>query len=675
MRSCPTRPREPDAQVDSRADARVRAGVADFAEQGNASRIPKTKLPSDTSYRTDAQVDARADARIATFARANSPSGTIPDARIPASIARDSEIASYARASSPSGTIPDAQIPAAITRDTEVAGRLVPAVTSADNDKIAQVVSGAWALADAPSGGSGGGGGGELIYDKTITVDRGTNVYVLVPTVLDEDDLLLFINVSREDTAQYADWRTANILLAGTAYTGTITITEEGVTRGAGGYLPGFNAILSLNPSSEHTGSTDEVSVGRTSSNQAILQLRSGSNNAPIRVYRFAGGAGSGGGSTSGLDQAAVDARVLALVADFAEQGNTDRIAKTKLPSDTSYRTDAQVDSRADARIATFARANSPSGVVPDAQLPDTAKRTDAQVDSRADARVRAGVADFAEQGDTSRIPKTKLPSDTSYRTDAQVDARADARIATFARANNPSGVVPDARLPDTAKRTDAQVDARIAGFARANSPSGTIPDARIPSAITRDTEVAGRLLPSVTTANNDKIAKVVNGAWALGDDNAGSGGASTPILRKSTLGTAVVATAGTQSWGTWTNLATTTISASEAGFLFLLAHTHATSNAAVGGGDRIWSHFRIVRTRGSMVVAEHQAYGPRNMGNADAATNTLSRDIDDAVTGMDIAQSGDVYTVQARYWAQSATARTLTHATGDTNSIQIGRP
>ena len=38
--------------------------------------------------------NTRADNRIASWARANSPSGTIPDARIPASIARDSEIPS-----------------------------------------------------------------------------------------------------------------------------------------------------------------------------------------------------------------------------------------------------------------------------------------------------------------------------------------------------------------------------------------------------------------------------------------------------------------------------------------------------------------------------------------------------------------------------------------------------
>ena len=60
------------------------------------------------------------DARIASWARDNSPSGTIPDNRVPSSIARDSEIASWARSSGASGTIPDNRIPSGIARDSEV---------------------------------------------------------------------------------------------------------------------------------------------------------------------------------------------------------------------------------------------------------------------------------------------------------------------------------------------------------------------------------------------------------------------------------------------------------------------------------------------------------------------------------------------------------------------------
>ena len=96
------------------------------------------------------------DARIATWARANSPSGTIPaaripsissskitsldsakltgtidNARIPASIARDNEIASYARATSPTGTIAVAQIPEAIARTADIPHLVEPDLVTA----------------------------------------------------------------------------------------------------------------------------------------------------------------------------------------------------------------------------------------------------------------------------------------------------------------------------------------------------------------------------------------------------------------------------------------------------------------------------------------------------------------------------------------------------------------
>ena len=64
-----------------------------------------------------------------------------------------------------------------------------------------------------------------------------------------------------------------------------------------------------------------------------------------------------------------------------------------------------------------------------------------------------------------------------------------DSRIAGFARAHNPSGTIPDARVPNSIART-SQVPgageisnaarAEVATWARARSPSGTVPDNRI---------------------------------------------------------------------------------------------------------------------------------------------------------------------------------------------------
>ena len=102
----------------------------------NASAIRNLPQPSDgglASVATDATItgdgtsgdplavaapftNAAVDARVATWARANGPSGTIPDNRVPASIARDSEIATWARSTGARGTIPNARVPGTIAR-------------------------------------------------------------------------------------------------------------------------------------------------------------------------------------------------------------------------------------------------------------------------------------------------------------------------------------------------------------------------------------------------------------------------------------------------------------------------------------------------------------------------------------------------------------------------------
>ena len=97
------------------------------------------------------------------------------------------------------------------------------------------------------------------------------------------------------------------------------------------------------------------------------------------------GAPGSGGGT--GLSQAQVDQRVQLGVADAAEEGNTDRWAKSKLPTDTAY------------------------GTI----------RTNAEIDAR--------IAKEAREGDTDRWAKDKLPSDTAYDADIRTDSEIDARV------------------------------------------------------------------------------------------------------------------------------------------------------------------------------------------------------------------------------------------------------
>ena len=100
--------RDSEVPSNSDIDARVRAGVSDWAETSNNTPIPAAKLSNAPSGGLS---QSQVDARIASYARI-SPSGQIADAQIPASIARDSEvpsntdidgrIATWARNNSPS---------------------------------------------------------------------------------------------------------------------------------------------------------------------------------------------------------------------------------------------------------------------------------------------------------------------------------------------------------------------------------------------------------------------------------------------------------------------------------------------------------------------------------------------------------------------------------------------
>ena len=116
----------------------------------------------------------------------------------------------------------------------------------------------------------------------------------------------------------------------------------------------------------------------------------------------------TGGG---GLNQSGVDARVRALVADEAEQGNTDRWPTSKVPTLTTL--GGQTQAQVDARIATEARAGNntrwPTSKVP--TLGNLGGLNQAEVN----ALIGAGVADPAETGNTARWAKDKLPADILY--------------------------------------------------------------------------------------------------------------------------------------------------------------------------------------------------------------------------------------------------------------------
>ena len=242
-----------------------------------------------------------------------------------------------------------------------------------------------------------------------------------------------------------------------------------------------------------------------------------------------------------------------------------------------------------------------------------------------------------ARTASTARWPKAKLPADTSYRTDAQVRTLADGRILAPARTGNaarwPKSKVPsdtvydgDASLLPTPGSGDAgkvaKVNAGETGYVLAADEQGS--------------GGGGAGLPTVTTADNGKVLVVSNGVWAAVDRS---------VHRSSSASAAVAVVAAVDTWSAWTDVASITIAAAEAGGLAVDILAHATSDAAAGGGDRIFGQIKIVRTRASVDTdLDEQTLYVRNSGQAGANFQAASRiaTFHEAVKVQ--AQSGDTY-------------------------------
>ena len=145
-------------------------------------------------------------------------------------------------------------------------------------------------------------------------------------------------------------------------------------------------------------------------------------------------------------------------------------------------------------------------------------------------------------------------------------------------------------------------------------------------------------------------------------DVQASSGGsARTGFIEKVKPAAASTVSSVNGAWSDWSTLITATaITAEQAGQVLILVDTHAESvGTPSGGGDRIISGARLVRTRGAADTEfpDKEIYGPRNLqgGNANTSagfqTATTKSDFSFAVA--DDALEGDVYKVQVRIIAQ----------------------
>ena len=133
-------------------------------------------------------------------------------------------------------------------------------------------------------------------------------------------------------------------------------------------------------------------------------------------------------------------------------------------------------DDRIEAGVEQWARDN--STVIPSNKLTNAGRDTGTQIRDKLQG---LSGNDRLDASAIKNLPTTNPGTGGLQESDIKEYARATGRQIR-------AGDIEDGVIPDV--RSDADIDGRVAPWARANSPTGTIPDNRIPSSIARDSEV-----------------------------------------------------------------------------------------------------------------------------------------------------------------------------------------
>ena len=132
--------------------------------------------------------------------------------------------------------------------------------------------------------------------------------------------------------------------------------------------------------------------------------------------------------------------------------------------------------------------------------------------------------------------------------------------------------------------------------------------------------------------------------------------------------------------WTAWTDtVSLTAVTSAEAGNVLLLGEAHGEmTTASGGGGDRVVTEIRLVRTRNSVdtIISDHVDYGPRNLNIGGGNDNTAFEDAtdmaDEELVSADTSVAGDTYKIQVRMITQDGTGNTLRFTSGDRNKLTL---
>ena len=163
-----------------------------------------------------------------------------------------------------------------------------------------------------------------------------------------------------------------------------------------------------------------------------------------------------------------------------------------------------------------------------------------------------------------------------------------------------------------------------------------------------------------------------------------GVGGNKTSFIEDDSPASDVSVTTPTGSdagaWSGWSTIATIpALDADEAGDAIIVANVYGVvSEAPSGGGDRLITNSRVVRTRGAVdtVIEENMLYGPRHLPAAGGTTSTAFATATNSVSKLIVAgveaQSGDVFKVEVRVVQQATTGTRTVVFASDKNLLQL---